>query len=176
MAARPKAKLKAPDFPVPQSHESADEFIRVIGEAQRERARIEAEMNETIARAKAEAEGAAQPHKGTIEQLSKGVQVWCEAHRAELLKPGTKTYAFAAGEVSWRKRPPKVIARGIDKALDFIKRRGLTRFLRVKEELDKEALLKEPETALRIPGISIGSEGEDFIVKPLSTQLEEVAP
>ena len=175
MAATAKTKLKAPDFPVPQTHDSANEFIALIGEAQRERARIEADLNERIATAKAEAEAAAGPHKDTIERLSKGLQVYCEAHRAELLTSGTKTYAFGAGEVSWRKRPPKVIARGIEKAIAVIKARGLSRFLRVKEELDKEALLKEPETAIRIPGISIGSEGEDFIIKPLATQLEEVA-
>ena len=51
----------------------------------------------------------------------------------------------------------------------------LTRFIRVKEQVDKEAILKEPDAVKDIKGIKVGSAGEKFIVKPFETQLEEVA-
>ena len=114
--------------------------------------------------------------KDTIERLSKGLQTWCEAHRDELTKDGkAKTHRFAAGTVSWRARPPKVSIRGAAKVLEFLVKQKLTRFIRVRREIDKEAMLKEPVVAAEVPGVRIGSGGEDFVIKPFETELEEVA-
>ena len=168
-----RMKAAAAAFPVPQMADEASALIAEIGCAQRERDRIRAAMNDEMAALKERHEAAARPFKERIEALSKGVQAYCEAHRAELTSRG-KSHRFAAGEVQWRRRPPKVSIRGADKVLERLKGLRLSRFIRVKEEIDKEAMLKDPDTADSVDGVSI-TQGEDFVIKPFETALEEVA-
>jgi phage host-nuclease inhibitor protein Gam len=75
--------------------------------------------------------------------------------------------------VQWRLRPPKVVVKGLEAVLDKLRRMGLERFIRTKEEINKEAILAEPDAVKRVAGISI-EQGEDFVIKPFETQLEEV--
>ena len=120
-------------------------------------------------------EDEAKPFNEQIEALSKGVQTWCEAHRAELTKEGkVKFHGFAAGEVKWRMRPPRVSIRAVENVLETLKRLGLSRFIRVKEEPNKEAMLAEPEAVTGLAGVKI-EQGEDFVIVPFETELEEVA-
>lgn len=162
-----KAALVAP---VPADAEGVSRAIGEIGAQQRALARIEAEMNDRLAEIKEAYEREAEPHRRAIEMLTQGVQVWCEAHRAELLKGEAKTAIFPAGEVQWRVRPPKVAVRGVDYVLDQLRRLGLSRFIRVKEEINKEAILAEPQAAAGVKGLAI-EQGEDFVIKPFETEL-----
>src|SRR5262249_57775727 len=66
--------------------------ILLIGIHQRERERIELEMNERLAAIKAEYEHRAEPHRRTIEEQISGLRTWCEAHRDHLLSGDSKTY------------------------------------------------------------------------------------
>lgn len=176
MAKRTRLKSEAAQHPVPQSMTEANDFIHRIGAAQRERDRIQTEMNERLADIKAEYEAKAQPFKAEIEERTKGVLTFCEANRDELTRSGkVKFHRFPAGEVNWRRRPPKVSVRGLAVVVERLKALKLTRFLRVKEEINKEAMLAEPDVAGAIDGVKIGSEGEDFVIVPFETELEEVA-
>jgi len=171
--ANTRLKLEAADA-VPQSLEDVNAAIAEIGSRQRERARIEAAMNDKIAAVRAAWEAEAHPHALRIAELTRGVATYCEAHRDELTKGGkTKTARLATGEVSWRMRPPSVVMRGAQAVIETLKKLKLDRFLRVKIELDKEAVLAEPEAVDGIKGLSI-SQKEDFVIKPDSTELEEV--
>ncbi|MFA7269859.1 MAG: host-nuclease inhibitor Gam family protein [Sterolibacterium sp.] len=170
-----RLKQPAPLHPVPQSRDEVNEAIRVIGVSQRERARIAAEMNDYLAKIKEEYETRAQPHKEQIERLSAGVHTWCEANRDSLTQNGKVKYAnLPAGEVKWRTRPPRVTIRSAETVLDTLKRLGLARFIRAKEEVNKEAMLAEPEAVSGIAGVKI-EQGEDFVIVPFETALEEVA-
>lgn len=158
------------------SREEVNTAIEQIGHAQRERERIQTAMNEELAAVRARHEEQALPHAEVIKSLGHAVQVWCEGHRASLTRDGrTKTAKFAAGEVSWRTRPPRVSVRGEGLVIEALKRLGLDRFIRRKEEVDKQAILADPESVDGIKGLSI-SQGEDFVIKPFETQLEEVQP
>lgn len=171
-----RLKTLAPAYPVPQTQDEAADFMARIGLAQRERARIEAAMNDELAAVKARFEAEAQPHNEVILNCTRGLQNWCDANRDRLTSNGKVKFArFATGEVSWRQRPPKVGVRGVDTILEALKRLSLTRFIRVKEEINRDAMLAEPEVAMTVPGVTIGSAGEDFVVKPFETELEEVA-
>jgi len=46
------------------------------------------------------------------------------------------------------------------------------RFIREKEEVNKEAILNEQDAVKHVPGISI-SQGEDFMVVPFEVELTE---
>jgi phage host-nuclease inhibitor protein Gam len=162
-------------FPTPQSRDQVSEYVAAIGIAQRERQRIEAEMNDEIAVVKQRYEELALPFKTEIEERSKGAQAWCETNRNAITQDGrTKTVVLTSGEIQWRMRPPKVVLKGVDMILDKLKRMDLARFIRTKEEISKEAILAEPEAVARVAGISI-EQGEDFVIKPFETNLEEVS-
>lgn len=160
---------------VAANREQADETVRTIGELQRKRETLQTTMNEEIAAIKARYEAEAAPVAETIKALSHGVQVWAEAHRADLTRNGSKTVKLGNGELRWRTRPPSVTVRAAGIVIEALKRLGLQRFLRVKEEINKEAILAEPDAVRDVKGISI-SQGEDFVIVPLATELEEVAP
>ena len=99
--------------------------------------------------------------------LQKGVQGWCEANRDELTNNGkTKTANLVTGEVQWRNRPPSVSIRGADSVLETLLRLGLERFIRRKEEINKEAILNEPAAVAGVAGITVKSGIEDFAIVP----------
>ena len=86
----------------------------------------------------------------------------------------TKTANLASGEVRWRMRPPKVLIRGMDAVMEALKDLRLERFIRTKEEINKEAILADPEAIKHVKGLGI-DRGEDFLIVPFETELEEVA-
>lgn len=171
-----KTKTAAVSVPVPQTRDQATAYIRNIGVHQRELARIQAAMNDELAAVKERWEKAAEPLSQQIDALTNGVQIWSEANRDTLTNGGkTKTAALPSGEVAWRTRPPSCRITGTDGVLDALRRAGLTRFIRSKEEVNKEAILNEPAAVATIPGIRI-EQGEDFIVTPFEAELSaEVA-
>lgn len=166
-------KAAAATAPVPQNREQVSLYIREIGERQRELQRIATDMNDELAAVKERWEAVAQPHAQRIEALTAGTQIWCEANRESLTQGGkTKTATFPAGEISWRLRPPSVRITGQEAVLDFLRRIGLKRFIRTKDEVNKEAILNEPEAVAQVPGIAI-TQGEDFVVTPFEAELSE---
>lgn len=176
--ARKTTRVKTPavNVPVPQDEATLNLSIARIGICQRERLRIEAALNDAIAAVKAAHEAMAAPHKHEIEALTEGARIYCEANRASLTGDGRKKFKrLAAGEVSWRARPPKVTIRRVAKAIEALEQFGLYRLLRKSVTIDKAAILKEPKAVEFIPSIKVGSDGEDFIIKPFATELEEIA-
>ncbi len=170
-----RVKNAAVKHTVPQSREEAAEYIAEIGRLQRNRGRIEAAMNDEIATIKQRYEEQAKPLGDDIRQLSQGVQVWCEANREAITQGGKVKFAtLTTGKVNWRTRPPKVTLRGKESILENLKRLGLARFVRTSEEINKEAMLNEPALAKTVPGVNI-TQGEDFVITPFETELEEVA-
>jgi len=160
----------------PASADEADTAIAEIGELQRQRTVIETDLNEALAALKIVAEDEAAPVNARLKELTEGVHAFCAANRATLTDDGaTKTHKFGNGEVSWRQRPPKVTIGHIETVIASIKALRLKQFLRIKEEINKEAMLAQPELAISIPRVSIGSAGENFIIKPFSTDLEVVS-
>lgn len=173
---RTPIKTDAAAFAVPQSRDEVAHAIAKIGEHQRERQIIETAMNEDLSRRKAAYEAEAKPHSDAIASLTQGIATWCEAHRDQITNDGkVKFHDFATGEVKWRLRPPSIAIRGADAVLVALKALGLGRFIRTKEEIDKEAMLKEPEALKGVRGVSVVQK-EDFVVVPFETKLEEVQP
>jgi phage host-nuclease inhibitor protein Gam len=176
MAARKSGRTKsAATAWVPQTKDEVVRAIAEIGELQRGRAVIQARMNDELAKAKESFEAEAQPLGERMQLLTRGVQMWCEVNRTALTRGGrTKTAQLPSGEVGWRTSPPKVTIRGAEAVMDALRRLGLGRFIRTKEEISKEAILAEPDAVTMIQGIAI-TQAEEFVVKPFETSLEEVA-
>ena len=114
-----------------------------------------------------------QRSSGCTAELQSGIQTWCEAHRDELTGNGKVKFAnLTTGEVQWRNRPPSVSIRGADNVIELLRRLGLERFIRVKEEINKDAILNEKEAVKNIPGISIKSDIEDFSIIPFEQDVQ----
>jgi phage host-nuclease inhibitor protein Gam len=174
MTTQRRARAKAPALArVPQSREEVARFIARVGALEARLAALKAVADEAV-RAAGEAleREAAQP-QAELAELRAGVQSWCEAHRAALTRDGRiKTVEFGTGRVMWRLRPPKVAIRGTEAVIAACRSLGMTRFLREKVEINREAMLAEPEAAGAIAGVTIASAGEDFVIEP----AELVAP
>lgn len=180
MAKQPKAKTRAANIAVPQNPQEAAAFIGRIGIAERMVARIEQDMNDQIARIKQASEEAAAGYVADSKALTAGLQIYCDANRDKLTDGGKVKHAqFGTGKVEWRQLPPSVRLKPGVKADDVIAwceaqddhPEYAERFVRTKKELDKDALRASP-MADDIPGIIIGSAGEQFTVAPFEAQIE----
>ena len=172
MVTRLKTKTMAA---VPQSKNDCAQAIRTLGDLQREFERERAAMNDAIAAVTQQHQPQLASLTERIQALQAGVQAWCEAHRTELCGEGDKlgkTANLVTGEVAWRQRPPSVSIRGVEAVLETLARMGFTRFIRSKNEPNKEAMLNEPDAVRGIAGINIVTGVEDFIVTPFEAQAE----
>jgi len=132
-------------------------------------------MNDELAVVKARFETEAQPHGERITALTFGVQAWCEVHRMDLTQGGkTKTVLLPTGEVKWRTTPPSVSIKGSDAVMQLLREKQLTRFIRTKDEINKEAILADQAAVVGIAGITI-KQVEEFVIEPFNSQLDEVA-
>ncbi len=167
-----KLKRAAETVRVPQSREEAEQMLARLGEIQREQTLLSAALEESIQAERARVEAQNLPLKAEGEGLVRGIQLWAEANRPGLTLDGrTKTVKLATGEIAWRARPPSVKIKDQPGVIERLVQLGLMRFLRVKQEINREAMLAEPSLAGALPGVTIGSEGEEFVVSPLTEQV-----
>lgn len=170
MATKLKAKAQAY---APQTLNDCAADIKKLGDLQRDHARQTADMNDEIAKITKRYQPQLEAISERIETLRNGVQTYCEANRNSLTNDGkVKTANFVTGEVNWRQRPPSVGIRGSDAVVETLARMGLTRFIRTKQEPNKEAMLNEPDAVRGIAGITIVTGVEDFVITPFEAQTE----
>jgi phage host-nuclease inhibitor protein Gam len=171
-----KAKTRALTR-VPQSRDEAVQMVGRVGTLRRQIAARKAAADEQIRTIGEMVEEALAPLAAELGELEAGLQAWCEANRLALTAEGrVKHHDFGTGRVSWRLRPPRVTIRGLEAVIEGCKRLGLTRFLRVSEEVNKDAMLADAETARQIAGVSISSAGEDFVIEPAELELDGARP
>ncbi|AAP96314.1 host-nuclease inhibitor protein Gam [[Haemophilus] ducreyi] len=148
--------------------------IKEIGDLERERVRLATLQADEKAVIDEKYTAKLTALKDKVKPLQKAVQAYCESRRDVLTNGGKqKTAYFPTGEVQWRVKPPAVVAKGLESILDSLRKLGLFRFIRTKEELDKEAMLKEPEIARSISGISIREGVEEFVIKPNDEEVRK---
>lgn len=82
-----------------------------------------------------------------------------------------RTIKLLTGTFGWRESPSSVHITNKKTVLENIRKLKLERFIRYEPEINKEAMLKEPEIAKTIVGISI-KKPEMFFVKPNSINEE----
>lgn len=170
MAKATRLKLQAEAY-VPQTIDDCAADIRRIGDLQRQLTVASAEMNDAIAEITERYQPVLEAIKEQIKPLQAGVQVWCEANRHDLTRGGkVKTATFVTGEVQWRQRPPSVSVRGADVVISALAELGLARFVRTKQEVNKEAILAEPDAVKAVRGITVVTGVEDFVIVPFEIE------
>lgn len=120
-----------------ESWDQVDDNLFQIGMIDREVGLIEASANEEIDRIKAKSKEAAAPLFDKKAGLELAIKEFCEANRAEFAKVKTKALTF--GSVGFRQSTRIIVKRVVD-TLQALKDLGLTTCIRVKEDIDKEAM------------------------------------
>ena len=155
-----------------QTRDDVEVAIKQIGDLQRQLEQAAIEQNNELAAITEKFAPKLTALKAQIEPVQQAVQAWCESRRDELTQNGkTKTGSFNTGEVQWRQRPPSVAIRGTDSVIEALKTHGLVRFIRTKEEINKEAMLNEPALAATIAGVTIKTGVEDFVITPFEQEV-----
>jgi phage host-nuclease inhibitor protein Gam len=175
MAKTKSNKMKTEALAVPKTQAEAEQLLGRIGKLQRQVAFVEVEMNEELAKVKGRFEGVAQPKLAEIDRSFQALHAWAEANKTTLLKGKAKTVKLATGEISWRSTPPAVMLKNVAGVIAQLKDKGLLDFLRIKVEVNKEAILAEPAKAAGIKGLKIESR-EEFVAKPFESEIERAEP
>ncbi|EOA1531578.1 host-nuclease inhibitor Gam family protein [Salmonella enterica subsp. enterica serovar Braenderup] len=172
--AKTKSRLKAAAASyTPQSKEQVSIDIKKIGDIQRELTRIEADANDQIAVIMNQNTPKIEALRAELDVLQKGVQTWCEANRSSITKGSSKTANLITGEVAWRTKPDSVSIKGVELVLEALKKLKLDRFIRRKEEVNKDAILADKKAVENIKGISIVSGKEVFSITPFEQEIEK---
>ncbi|EMN7478394.1 host-nuclease inhibitor Gam family protein [Salmonella enterica] len=172
--AKSKSRLKAAAASyTPQSKEQVSVDIKKIGDIQRELTRIEVNANDQIAVIMNQNTPKIEALRAELDVLQKGVQTWCEANRSSITKGDSKTANLITGEVAWRKKPDSVNLKGVEIVIETLKKLKLDRFIRRKEEVNKDAILADKEAVKGITGISIVSGKETFSITPFEQEIEK---
>lgn len=170
------AKTKA--LEVPQNREQACAVLAEYASADRAVDQLEIQMNEEIAAIKAAYFQRALPLRARAEEIATVLKAFCEANRDQLTdQRRTKTADLGVGKVSWRNNPAKVAITGKeDDLVDFIKRsedQEIRAFLRQTFEINRVALLRNPNLAKTLPGVDITEGFEAFEIKPDAAKIPE---
>lgn len=166
MKAATKKKSKAMAR-VPQTREDAVFAIGRIGTLRREIAQLRANADEVIRVAGEKFERDSAELAAELAEHEQGVQTFCEARRLELTNDGkVKFHEFGTGKINWKLRPPRVSIRAVEAVIEACKKVGFGQFVRVKEEINKDAMLADPDKARLIAGVTISSAGEEFVIEP----------
>lgn len=152
------------------SRGQAQLYIKTIGDNAQKIAKHTAKMNEELANITAKFAKRIAPLEAMNEELETAVKIWCEDHKDELLTGNSKTASLITGEVSWRAGKPSVIGKSTPELIERLERFGLHRFVRIKKELDKTAILKEPTAIADIEGVSIKVGMEELVITPFSSK------
>lgn len=155
-----------------QSKAEVMENITQIGLKQREISRLETELNDKIAQLTEQYKDGILKLQIDVETLTHQAQIWCEQNRNSLLEDKGKTANLLTGEVSWRYRPAKVTLSKEAEIIEQLEQQGLTQFVRVKKNVNKEAVLADPSAVKDINGINIVSNVEDFIITPFELNVD----
>lgn len=164
-------RIKATAATAPQTLAEAQQAIKVIGDIQRDHARLSADLNDAVANITEAAAPELKRMQDQITLLQKSVQMYCESNR-ELLCGKAKTANLVTGEVSWRQRPPSIKITGAEAVLAWLNEKHLTSFIRTKTEINKEAMLNEPDKAKAVPGVTLVTGIEDFVITPYEVNTE----
>lgn len=161
---------------IPRNRAELNEKIAELGRNERIRDKITLEMNEVIAKTKDRYADDVKKYDDKITELQSGIAAYCEVHRDELTEGGkSKSVKLPAGMISWRICPPSCRITKPEVVLELLKKKGLHRFIRTKEEVSKDMVLAEPVAVASIKGITIISGKEELSIEPDREELERVA-
>lgn len=162
--------------PAIKSRAEMEALARKIAEAKIEQQSLTAAMDAAITAARETFEGRLGCLSEKIEGQMALAQSWAEANPAEFGQ--AKSIDMVHAVIGFRTGTPKLKTLAgwtFDRVLQYLRDAGLMKFIRVKEEVDKERLIASREQLLdgdyRAMGVRIVQE-ESFYVEPKLTEVE----
>lgn len=158
----PKDRVEMEQF-VARIREVAEKLKALSAEIAGDLAVIAARVNDV----KKDAQTRAKPLEERIDGLAQGVFIFASDHRSELTdEDRKKTVELVTGDkIRWYLPPSSVVVADEDEAIAELERRGLGEFIRVKKEINKEAILQNPEKIAKLKHLSV-SQVEIFAIVP----------
>ncbi len=159
-----KNRFKKTQAVVPTTIEEAGIVVREIGQLQFQINEIEAEVKNQITELQNQAK------KAVVELMKNQANAVAALHAFATknklaLAPTTKTIACQAGTFGWRTNTPTVaLTLPETKIIELLIGCNLKQYIRIKESLDKEKMLKERPV---VAGVTY-QQREEFFVKPKS--------
>jgi len=129
------------------SWQEADDALRKVAFAQAKIDKVEAEMNAEINKLRQAAERKIVREKELVAEHEQALEAFCRAKRADFGDKQSRILTF--GEVNFRVHPDKIVQQKgtkIEQTIRIIKAMGkkaVDQWIRIKEEINKDALLKE---------------------------------
>lgn len=153
-----------------------DQFINCLKEINskaREAEKLKLDQEEEIEKVKLKWASKIKPLDKSINEKLEGAYIYAQVHRPELtdnLK--VKTVETPAGTCLWRLNPPSVEVDDEEKAIAELKKRDLLNFIRTREEIDKEAILKNKSAVTGLRNLRVKLGDEVFVIKPADVKIE----
>lgn len=149
----------------PENNAELERFVGLIAAADREIAGIQADLERDVEELKEAAMAKVSALKAPADTMFEGVVRFCNKNRNKLLTGSKKSFEVPAGTIAWRDTPPSVRIKNAKEVIKRIKALGWDdHFLRVKEEVDRNAMLADPERAETIAGVEI-EQYEELVLK-----------
>jgi phage host-nuclease inhibitor protein Gam len=141
----------------------ADTYLRRIGDATTEIAQLEADAKAAIDDAKADLAKNVNPLKEEIDVLVRSLEAFSAAHQEDFGEARSRKLNF--GILGWRKSTSISTKKSTLEKIKEVFRTKAAQFLRIKEEVDKDALAKLTDEQLK--AIDARREPRDvFYVEP----------
>ncbi len=154
----------------------ADAVLEELCRIGRRLGEVEAAMNEALDQAKAEAKKAAAPLAARKKELEEALALFGAYNKADLFKK-RKSVERAFGVFGFRKSTKlKLLSKfKWEMVLQRLKELKLTEGIRIKEEVNKEALQAWPEERQETVGVKLDTSDEFFIELRQEKLKEEAA-
>lgn len=166
-------RIKTESVIIPADRNEAESIMQQIGKLQGQIKLAETALTDKINELTTAAAQEAAPTNEKINTLFKQLHAFAEANRSSLLVGKLRTVKMGAGDMGWRKNPPKCSIRGTDAVIESLQRLGFKEAVRTKKEIAKDVILNDREKYQDVKGISV-SQTEEFFVRPNETDLEKV--
>ena len=171
--AKKATRIKTDTFAVRyQTRDEVEVAIKEIGDLNRELERLAIEQNDKLAAITEEYAPLMNAIKEKLAPKQDAVQAWCEADVMNSLKTAKlkQVHLIQAKCNGDSVRQVWGFAEQ-ESVLESLRTLGLVRFIRTKEEVNKEAMLNEPELAATVAGVTIKTGVEDFVITPFEQDI-----
>lgn len=162
--------------------------IAEIAKKQNEIAELQRVADEAIAKLQTQLAADIASLVEEIEKISLSIREYSDKNRADLFPNEFKTLKLETGDICYREGGTSVDATNSVKLINRIlesnnllepkenfEKRLAKAFLRMKLELNKDAILETPDKAKEITGVGLKKGKESFYVKPYTTNIEVIA-
>ncbi len=170
-----RIKVTSPSI---KTRTQAEDALREIAELTIARNAATGEMDARLVAVRSEFEPGLTSIEARLEEKTELLKNWAEANPGEF-KEGLKSLSLTHGSLGWRTGLPSLkTLRGwtFDRVLEKIKgAAGLLKYIRTKEEVNKQGLINDRDIlgpdGLRSIGVEVKQE-ESFFVEPTLEKLE----